>query len=279
MNTLQQMAREAAAALLDAVRMSSAPPVDVAAIASTLGVDVQITKMLGDGRLEHHDDGDVIRLQPRTGDARRRFTIAHELGHYWLRSTYTELLERLDQRTEEQFCDAFASALLLPPSWLAAHGRERTQSIEELRSIASSAEVSLASCLLGLRREAGWTHSLLRWRLQEGDWMMVAATGVSRSLREELGTTPNTRRALTLLSDLREERRVWLVLSVGEGEVSVAADVAVNDRTAIALADLRPAVALHARAGGPQPPSAPTRRCDAGPGQRPLPWLEAAFSR
>lgn len=63
-----------------------APPIDVEAVAKELGVEVKLESFPNDisGALSRGRDHAVIAANLNHPSTRRRFTIAHELGHYLL---------------------------------------------------------------------------------------------------------------------------------------------------------------------------------------------------
>lgn len=97
--------RTAADSLLGELGIS-APPVDVAWIAGTLGFPVSYTTL---GNV----DGDLrdgrIRVNRNSSRVRQRFTIAHEIGHLRLHPGAGR-----SGPSEEREADQFAAALLIP---------------------------------------------------------------------------------------------------------------------------------------------------------------------
>jgi Zn-dependent peptidase ImmA (M78 family) len=96
----------------------SKPPIDPYAIAAGLGVEVRhITDRKWSGAVKFIDDRAVIWLNDGTGRRRKRFTLAHELGHLMLhghngRGMYRDLT--FDGTAEERAANEFAAALLMP---------------------------------------------------------------------------------------------------------------------------------------------------------------------
>ena len=90
------------------------PPVRVEEIARRLGFDVRIVDLPGgvDARLRISGASRVIELAAGQAQVRHRFSIAHELGHASLGHRHGET------EVAEQEANAFASALLVPQSWL-----------------------------------------------------------------------------------------------------------------------------------------------------------------
>lgn len=96
---------------------------------------------------------------------RRRFTLAHELGHICLSQlagplTYHELAQTRDSHHEEEFlCDLFASALLMPrPAIQPYVDGDAAISLSTVNRIARAFKVSKSAVL---RRLAGVRKSLL----------------------------------------------------------------------------------------------------------------------
>jgi len=232
-------AAEAAATAVRAEFSVAGPPVDLYALARQMNVDqIVVRSMIGDGRLEQHPGCRIIAVQAHAGAARRRFTIAHELGHVWLQKQ-TEYSFGHD--SDERFCNAFAAALLLPRDWIAAQARSHEPSLVGLQRIAENADVSLASCLLRLRRFRPWRFTLVSWRWDEGDWRMLSVTGLPADIRASTGvaTVDRTRRALDIIAQLSQQPvggSLWL--GVGDRVQSFPAEIAVRKLTAVAIVDL-----------------------------------------
>lgn len=103
--------REAAAALLAECEIS-APPVDVEAIARRLGVPVSYVALGNvDGELR---DGRIL-VNRGLHRVRRRYTIAHEIGHLRLHGGPDRGSGDIEREAQ-----VFAGTLLVPPPFLAA---------------------------------------------------------------------------------------------------------------------------------------------------------------
>lgn len=98
------------------------PPVDVEAVASQLGISViRAADLLEDGRLISEDGRASIITRRGLSAERRRFTIAHEIGHLIMfddRSKPVSRRRRGDSNDTERRCDQIAAALLLPHDWV-----------------------------------------------------------------------------------------------------------------------------------------------------------------
>jgi Zn-dependent peptidase ImmA (M78 family) len=111
-------------------------PVDPVRIAKSLGIDVRDTYLKPDvsGALVKKEGMDpLILLNAEDSKTRKRFTCAHELGHYLLRSKQlAQNYEYVDYRDtnsstgtieEERYANSFAASLLMPEAAVRAlHG-------------------------------------------------------------------------------------------------------------------------------------------------------------
>ena len=130
----KQSMRETAELLLNSYAQTT-PPINVSKIANRLGIEVLETPMLQDGMqdvsgfIAKKEDGKVyIYVNENEHIHRQRFTIAHELAHYYL-----HLKDNLDDKSgvlslkfrngtsydeeeskEEREANAFAAELLVP---------------------------------------------------------------------------------------------------------------------------------------------------------------------
>lgn len=129
MPTVQQEARQDAAALLDS-SWNGTLPIDPTIIAESLGVEVYKAQIPGDvSGMIRKEAGRAPQIYIDVDDplVRRRFTCAHELGHYirHLNSPNGDDTEMafIDYRgplasrgvsDDEMYANAFAAALLMP---------------------------------------------------------------------------------------------------------------------------------------------------------------------
>jgi Zn-dependent peptidase ImmA (M78 family) len=129
-------ARTAAEKLIDRLGISSAP-VDVERVAMELGVEI-IQEDLGpevSGLLVTRGRSSTIGVHQRHAEVRRRFTIAHELGHFMLRHQF-EPGQHVDQGRyvsersvkasagvdlKEIEANQFAASLLMPTKLVRMH--------------------------------------------------------------------------------------------------------------------------------------------------------------
>lgn len=92
------------------------PPINIDRLLAKLGCELRKVPIEGDGYLIRAgvlQQTSVIAIKSTALRSRRRFTIAHELGHLVLIANPMVLEQRED---EEEWCDKFAAAVLMPRS-------------------------------------------------------------------------------------------------------------------------------------------------------------------
>ena len=229
-----------AAAVLDACGIDPAPPIALARLAYALGVsEIRAASMVEDGRLEHRAGRKVIFLREQTGPQRRRFTLAHELGHLVLAEPGRDFVAHRHEvhfDSEERFCNQFAAALLLPRTWVRSEFAEAPVGLPAARGMAAQAETSLSAALVRLREVLGWRASMLHWRRITGEWRLVSTAGLPRAAHNRVVSTPQTRFILDSLVGREEEQRGILPLQIGGERFGVPVEIRVRPQSATALA-------------------------------------------
>jgi Zn-dependent peptidase ImmA (M78 family) len=135
-------ARNQAEALIDSLGINK-PAVDVVAVAKKLGLEVVITDLDEgiSGVLVTGHHGSCIAVRKGDADARKRFSIAHEIGHYYLRHQFDtgehvhvdrgHLVSHRNNRSssgtdlKEVEANQFSACLLMPSKLL----RERVKAL------------------------------------------------------------------------------------------------------------------------------------------------------
>jgi len=133
---------------------------DLQSLAHELGVrKVLVDDLVFDGILEPLDDKHYrIRLNRWTSHTRRRYTLAHELGHIVLHRVMPDLrscekrdlFTQPDAPAEERLCDMIAAEILMPEHQFCAEFCEGI-SIDELIKVARKYKVSLAAAAYRIR--------------------------------------------------------------------------------------------------------------------------------
>lgn len=132
------------------------PPVDVDALAAKLGILISVTELTDDvsGFLVRKEDKVIIAVTSNDSPKRRRFTAAHEIGHFLLHMSkpifVDEFAVHFRSRAsgqgfsqEEMEANTFAAELLMPDDWLAQDVEKHGLGKDGLvRSLALRYEVS-----------------------------------------------------------------------------------------------------------------------------------------
>ncbi|AHF01980.1 50S ribosomal protein L22 [Thiomicrospira aerophila AL3] len=122
-------------------------PIDIKKLASSLGVQIKSIEMENEvsGYLRKEDGHWIIGVNALHHPNRKRFTIAHELGHYCLHSKVmdcfedTVLFRKGETNLYETQANKFAAELLMPKDLFLDYIRNKSSEIE---SIAEHFEVS-----------------------------------------------------------------------------------------------------------------------------------------
>lgn len=138
-------------------------PVDPIAISEAMGAKVIADPTLGhiSGQFNLTDQGPVIRFNPDEPMVRRRFTVAHECGHYVL-SHGNEFRDALKDFLSSNFdpkevgANRFAAAILMPEE--AIKHFIQVEDISDVKKLASRFEVSEAAMTYRLKN-LGWIPS------------------------------------------------------------------------------------------------------------------------
>lgn len=133
------VARKLARALIKQVGFKS-PPVSLWKIIVHLKLeskfDVQPVEDFGEnisGVIVVIDDSTIIGFNKKQHWHRRRFTIAHEIGHFKMGSMHNDLMAALTSNNPAEIeANQFAAELLIPYQFLKTDFQNSTKSIDEL---------------------------------------------------------------------------------------------------------------------------------------------------
>jgi len=173
------------------------PPTDLERVAARLGVGAFVVAedLLGSGELRQTDEGLVILYAHDLVEPRRRFTIAHELGH--------ALIFRVTGATRqagmevERLCDMIAAEILMPKQQFWAHQVPPT-SLRKIRALSHVFRVSVQAAAKRCSELAGITvfsaeSGSITWtcgRVKRGPITAVEEPlrqGIDRALHGESG--------------------------------------------------------------------------------------------
>jgi hypothetical protein len=148
-------ARLKARVITNALDFDDPEAIDIEAIAMLRGI-VCVTEAIAgaEGRLIRGSRGGVIRVKNQTGsEGRRRFTVAHEIGHYELHQrkgrslcTAADLYHWGGAGKEEEYqANVFAAELLMPERLFAPRCRSVRPSLDHISAVANVFRTSLTS--------------------------------------------------------------------------------------------------------------------------------------
>ena len=141
-------------------------PVDIFGLARGKGMEITedlVGDSCGEGLLIPFRGGYRVRLRKSSTNSRKRFSIAHELGHTLFYRDNGDgprhqigILNTSERNAEERICNRFASALLMPASKVCQKLRDLptgapSEVVSELEKTARYFSVSLPALLYRLR--------------------------------------------------------------------------------------------------------------------------------
>lgn len=141
----------------DLIGTNTCVPVDLHAVAERLGVsDVICEPLPFDGLVLKENNNFIIKLNSGSPNLRRRFTLAHELGHVLLNhhtaasGDRTEISCHSDE--DEKLCNAAASEFLMPEELTRQFFSKRAVSPASLCEFGSQFQVSLQAAAVRVRQ-------------------------------------------------------------------------------------------------------------------------------
>jgi IrrE N-terminal-like domain len=139
----------------------SSPPVNPIHIISEENIQLELLPKVGNrfGRIEYLKDGDVFAIYCsnllENGDPVARFSVCHELGHFYLEEHRKLLLNGqfhvsqsgfISDSILEREADEFAGKMLIPPLYLREFiGGKKIVGLEEIKELANICEISFTS--------------------------------------------------------------------------------------------------------------------------------------
>lgn len=193
--TVEEAIHVTALRLLDGV---SCPPTDLDVLKDRLNVKSveAIPRLPMSGELRKRDDGFVIVYSSSLSPARRRFTIAHELGHAVFESTGPNCPRH--GRELERICDLLAAELLMPREMFVARAGKSLHPGQVLglaREFGTSVMATALRCqqLVGAsifqveRERVSWGYGAIR---QERDLRADTygfGEAITRAMRGDIG--------------------------------------------------------------------------------------------
>ena len=120
--TLQKLIKETVDRIYDAFEVSRNIPIDLDELLNNLEIQLQEdSELIFEGKIEKHHCDTILSIKHHRDEERRRFAIAHTLGHYFLHFSDDDkefkdsvFYRNLDYNNEEVEANEFALNLLMP---------------------------------------------------------------------------------------------------------------------------------------------------------------------
>ncbi len=146
-----------------------------------LEIEVKTSPLSCDGWCLKHNNRAIIRINSEMSDVRKRFTLAHELGHliYDVPTVVGESVSPFGKRSkEERLIDKFAAELLLPVSKVTEYIQEipvTAKAIQRLSKKAKVSDLAVALRIANLTNEIGlndasvvfYENDVMQWQWSE----------------------------------------------------------------------------------------------------------------
>lgn len=198
------------------------PPVDLEALASSLGVaEIVYANLIEDGRTTWENGRPRVTLRSDRPATRTRFTLAHEIGHVLVDSDkmVAHRTHGLAQDDLETLCDWIAASILMPRDWVSTYSTRDRYTLSLLRLMAHRANVSLAAAAARLAEVGGRPCMLLRWNRAPKRWVVVGQAAVPKIYAGQLQATEQTSRVLDAMPRRRD---LWQSLTLTSGNVALS---------------------------------------------------------
>lgn len=173
--------------LMSTVRQQG-PPFSPFRYADALGLRVERAAILADGMLADWPSTECrILLRMRDGDEhstfearRENFTLAHEIGHFLIRSHLDGFVPRSffssEHGDEERLCNRFAAELLMPSYMVRDHFSDLSPRARSVLSLCDLYDVSLQAMLVRLGSSLRARFFAVIWRKRGEDLVASWAT-------------------------------------------------------------------------------------------------------
>ncbi|MFN5868892.1 MAG: ImmA/IrrE family metallo-endopeptidase [Akkermansiaceae bacterium] len=157
-------------------------PVDIDNILKESGIklhtnyfDENFDAVLVPGETCFHIHLNLRQVDGNRHSKRARFSIAHELGHYFIDEHRTQLLDSTpkpsecglfdgNESNEENEADYFAANLIMPPSRFKAAASKSWTPLHTIRTLASDFDASLTATALQFMNHVSDRSMVIRWK-------------------------------------------------------------------------------------------------------------------
>jgi Zn-dependent peptidase ImmA (M78 family) len=135
-------------------------PIDPFEICRNLKIDIYYESMTQSEAFLFIKNGSkrIVLNKDMSCQSRHRFTLAHEIGHYWIPShnsqTYfceiSDVVLFKSNKIHEQEANHFASELLIPTKFVTADAKNHDYNVKSIKAMASKYDVSITAAAIKL---------------------------------------------------------------------------------------------------------------------------------
>ena len=191
--------RKTPAEILHGLGITRPDEIDIDVIAYTCGATTRDAELTGcEAALVGKGDKAIITVRRQSSQARRRFSIGHELGH-WMRDrgNVSFSCRKSDvsaiSRGRERRANEFASELLLPAYLFDPLAQDRSLDLETVRDLADTFRTSSTATAIKLVRRGSYPAVLASYKRGRREWFIPSDTVPSaftplESLEQSTGT-------------------------------------------------------------------------------------------
>ena len=230
-------------ALLKALHVIAPRDIDIEAIAQYCGATVTYGRLVGcEGRIIGHRNRAIITVDERATLSRRRFSAAHELGH-WMKHRgkvalvcdNEQLVSKWDGRDRESVANRYAAELLLPQYLFHPLLKDTPLTLETVRELAEQFSTSITATALRLVQLTDRPAALICASEQGRAWFELSHSAKAtqcwprRSLPAESGAAAVLKRGEEPTGPRKVPATVWFggnslsIVSVVEDTVRITA--------------------------------------------------------
>lgn len=171
-------------------------PINLNVLAKRLGAKVYYSSISAEGFVQRGPDGPEIHIRKDAAFVRKRFSLAHEIGHVLIDRRlkgvgapdyrkYRKCASLDDLSADEEMANHIAAALLLP-GWFMKERLGDRLSMNTIAALASEAQVSVSTALLRVSRIATDKCAVFALRWGPGIPRRILWTRCSRSVDPSL---------------------------------------------------------------------------------------------
>jgi len=208
--------------LLFELGITSPDDIDVDAIARCVGAEVDYRTLVGcEAQIIGYRDQAVIYVDRSTSKVRRRFSVGHELGHWYHHRGQSFVCRSTDigrpvdetSRDAERLADAYSADLLLPPYIINPRIEKLPQlNLHCIRALADEFGTSVTSTAIRTMRVTKDAAILVAHNLWGRKWQWSSLSAAGLRVRDDVDSRSSAILAIetkTLTNERKEPASYW----------------------------------------------------------------------